>query len=143
MRNKNLLIAIYQNTKMATQSINDMYPKFRCSDLKQLMKKQESGYLEICKECEELAKLKNIKLKDNNLFEKTILWTSINISTLTNKSACHIAELFLIGTVRGTLSLYQDLRTHKNIDEDVKKLAEKLINIEEEYFNEIKKYLKE
>lgn len=143
MRNKNLLIAVYQNTKMALQSINDMYPKFRCSELKELMKKQESGYMEICKECEELANKKKIKLKDNNFFEKTMLWTSINMSTLTNKCACHIAELFLMGTVRGTLSLYQDIKTHKNVDEDVKQLAEKLMNLEEDYFNEIKKYLKE
>ncbi len=140
--NKKFLTAIYQNTKMAIQSINDMYPKFRSSKLKQLMKDYEEGYTSYANQCLSIAKQKNIELKDSNLFSKIMLWTSINCSTLFKKSASHIAELFLLGTVRGTLSLYKDLKTYKNADQDIIDIAKKLLEFEEQSYEKIKEYLR-
>ena len=142
MNNEEYLISVYQNTKTAIQSINDMYPKFRSSKLKKLMKEQEEKYQYFKEKCINLAKKKDIELKDNNLFQKTMLWSSINFSTISDKSSSHIAELFLLGTVRGTIKLYKDLKNNKNIDEDITKIAKELLDFEEQSFNEIKEYLK-
>ncbi|MBO5884406.1 MAG: hypothetical protein J6Q51_01265 [Clostridia bacterium] len=143
MNNEEFLISVYQNTKTAMQSIEDMYPKFRNSRLKQLMEDEQQQYKTIMEKCVELSKQKNIELKDNNIFQKTMLWTSINFSTLTNKSSSHIAELFLLGTVRGTLKLYKDLKNNKNIDTQIIDIAKQLLEFEEQSFERIKKYLKE
>lgn len=141
--NKKFLISIYQNIKMAIQSINDMYPKFRSSKLKQLMKKQEEQYNSFLNECKKIANNNNIELKDSSFFQKSMLWSSINLSTLLNKSSSHIAELFLIGTVRGTINLYKDLKTYKDAHDEIKSLAKRLLDFEEESFEEIKVYLKD
>ena len=143
MNNKKFLIALYQNTRTAIQSINDMYPKFRSSKLKQLMKNQEEKYNSFCNETRRLANLKNITLKENSFFQKAMLWTSINFSTLTNKSSSHIAELFLLGTVRGTLDIYKALKTYKYASEDIVDVAKRLLEFEENAFEEIKKYLRD
>ena len=143
MNNKKFLIALYQNTRTAIQSINDMYPKFRSSKLKQLMKNQEEKYNSFCNETRRLANLKNITLKENSFFQKAMLWTSINFSTLTNKSSSHIAELFLLGTVRGTLDIYKALKTYKDASEDIVDVAKRLLEFEENAFEEIKKYLRD
>lgn len=143
MNNEEFLISVFQNTKTAMQSIEDMYPKFRSSKLKQLMKNEQEQYKSYMEKCIKIAKAKNIELKDNNLFQKTMLWTSINFSTLTNKSSSHIAELFLLGTVRGTLKLYKDLKSNKNIDSEIVEVAKQLLEFEEQSFERIKKYLKD
>lgn len=141
--NKKFLISIYQNTRTAIQSINDMYPKFRSSKLKELMKKQEEQYSSYCNECKKIANSKSIELKENNFFEKAMLWTSINFSTLMNKSSSHIAELFLLGTVRGTLTLYKDIKKYKDVDDEIINLAKRLLSFEEQSFDEIKQFLKD
>ena len=140
--NKNFLNSIYQNSRTAMQSINDMYPKFRSSSLKQLMKKYDEKYNDFCNLCKDVAQKHKIELKDNNFFQKAMLWTSINLSTLTDKSASHIAELFLLGTVRGTMDLYKSIKKYKDADKDIMELAENLLSFEEQSYEEIKQYLK-
>lgn len=142
MTNEQYLILIYKNIQTAIQSIEDMFPKFRSSKLKQLMKQQEQGYLDFKNKCQDLASNKEVQLKDNNFVMKVILSSSINLNTLFNKSSSHIAELFLLGTVRGTIKLYKHAKNTKDIDDDISSLGKDLLNFEEKCYNDIREYLK-
>lgn len=142
MTNEQYLILIYKNIQTAIQSIEDMFPKFRSSKLKQLMKQQEQGYLDFKNRCQDLASNKEVQLKDNNFVMKVILSSSINLNTLFNKSSSHIAELFLLGTVRGTIKLYKHAKNTKDIDDDISSLGKDLLNFEEKCYNDIREYLK-
>lgn len=142
MTNEQYLILIYKNIQTAIQSIEDMFPKFRSSKLKQVMKQQEQGYLDFKNRCQDLASNKEVQLKDNNFVMKVILSSSINLNTLFNKSSSHIAELFLVGTVRGTIKLYKHAKNTKDIDDDISSLGKDLLNFEEKCYNDIREYLK-
>ena len=142
MTNEQYLILIYKNIQTAIQSIEDMFPKFRSSKLKQLMKQQEQGYLDFKNRCQDLASNKEVQLKDNNFVMKVILSSSISLNTLFNKSSSHIAELFLLGTVRGTIKLYKHAKNTKDIDDDISSLGKDLLNFEEKCYNDIREYLK-
>lgn len=141
--NQKFLNQIYKNTKMAVQSIENMYPKFRSTKLKQFMKDAQQKYLEYMEQCKKIAQQKKLELKDASFFSKTMLKLSISMSTLFDKSSEHIAELFLMGTVRGTLSLYKELKTYKDADKDIVELAKNLKDFEEQSFEQIKIYLQE
>ena len=119
-----------------------MFPKFRSSKLKQLMKQQEQGYLDFKNKCQDLASNKEVQLKDNNFVMKVILTSSISLNTIFNKSSSHIAELFLLGTVRGTIKLYKHAKNTKDIDDDILSLGKDLLNFEEKCYNDIREYLK-
>ena len=142
MTNEKYLNLVYQNIQIAIQSIEKMYPKFRSSKLKQLMKKTQEQYTNFKNECITLAKDKKITLKDTNVFMKFMLSSSICLNTIFDKSSSHIAELFLLGTVRGTIKLYKHLKESKNIDDDILTLSNSLLSFEEQSYNEIKNYLK-
>ena len=142
MTNEQYLILIYKNIQTAIQSIEDMFPKFRSSKLKQLMKQQEQGYLDFKNKCQDLASNKEVQLKDNNFVMKVILTSSISLNTIFNKSSSHIAELFLLGTVRGTIKLYTHAKNTKDIDDDILSLGKDLLNFEEKCYNDIREYLK-
>ena len=141
--NEKFLNEIYKNTKMAVQSIENMYPKFRSTKLKQFMKKAQEKYLDFMQQCKKIAKQKKLELKNASFFSKTMLKMSIGMSTLFDKSSEHIAELFLMGTVRGTLSLYKEIKTYKDADKDIVDLAKDLKTFEEQSFEEIKNFLQE
>lgn len=142
MDDKELLISIYQNTSTATQSINDLLKKTEDRTFHALLNAQYERYDKLQAKVEQMAKDKKYELKDNNIFEKIRLWTSIQMGTFTNNSTRHLAELMLIGSVMGTLQCYKDREDYPSADQDTMGLLTELERMEEDNFNELKKYLK-
>lgn len=137
-----LLTSIYQNAKTATQSINDILPAVTEKELKHELSNEITEYELIIKQCEMIAGNRAEELKDNSWFEKAKLWTSIKMTTLTNKSTRHLTEMLLIGTVMGTLQCYKDIADYKNATKELLLLCGKLLSIEEKFFNNLKDFLK-
>ncbi|MGN1201067.1 MAG: hypothetical protein ACI4R8_02245 [Candidatus Caccovivens sp.] len=125
------LNAIYQNTKTAMQSIDDIITKVQDNELISELSKEQDEYSCLAKECENFAKGERIEdLKDNNWFEKTRLWTSINMGTMMDKSTRNIAELMLLGTFMGIITCIKDKEDHKNISTELDEIIDKLYNFE-------------
>ena len=121
--------AIYQNIRTAVQSIEDILPKVKDSNLQKELANEEDKYIALEKECELFAKAEKIEgIKDNNWLEKAKLWSSINMSTMTDKTTHHIAELMLLGTFMGFVTCIKDQADHKNVS---KELDEILLNLKE------------
>jgi hypothetical protein len=127
------LNAIYQNTRTALQSIEDILPKTDNEALKNELAREQDAYYVLAKECELFAKSEGIEnIKDNNFIEKAKLWTSINMSTLMNSTTRHIAELMLLGTFMGYITCIKDKFDHQNLSEELDEIIEKLKNLEKE-----------
>ena len=132
------LNAIYQNTKTSLQSIEDIMPKIDNNALKEELAREQDHYFCIQKECELFAKSENIEnIKDNNFIEKAKLWTSIQMSTLTNSTTRHIAELLLMGTFMGVLTCIKDQFDHQNTNSELDEILEKLKNHEKDNINKL------
>lgn len=143
MKTDELLISLYQNTSTALQSISDIKEKTEDKQFLKLLEAQEERYKNIMLDIEEIATQEKVELKDNNWFEKARLWTSIQFSTMTNNTIRHLAEMMLLGTVMGTLTLYKDRADYKGKNQKVIDITLRLEETEEKNFNELKKYLKE
>lgn len=141
MDNKQMLTSIYQNCSTGMQSISDLVKKTKDKTFINLLSAQYSRYQEIAKKAKSLAKEEDITLKDNNWFEKARMWMSVQMSTLTNNSTRHLAELMLIGTVMGTLTCYKTKTDQDKAKQPTKDLLAELERLEEDNFNELKKYL--
>ncbi len=142
MDNNELLISIYQNTSTAMQSINDLIKKTEDKKFKDLLNAQYKRYDKLQAKTEKLAHTMQVELKDNNWFEKAKLWSSVQMSTFTDNSTRHLAELMLVGTVMGTLTCYKNKDDYKTANEQTLNLLAELETMEEDNFNELKKYLK-
>ena len=142
MKNQQFLNGIYQNTSTAIQSINDLYGKVKSANLKKLLKKHEAGYNDMKCKCEQLANSLEINLKDNNFFEKARLWTSINFGTITDTSSRHLGEMMIIGTVIGIVNCYKLMSENQQCNKEIYQLCTDLAKLEEDYFEELKQYLK-
>lgn len=137
-----LLISIYQNTSTAVQSIADLVKKSEDKQFVDLLNTQYERYQDIKVKIQDLAHELNVELKDNNIFEKIKMWTSVQMSTFTDDSTRHLAELMLVGSVMGTLTCYKNKVDYKNADPKALALLAELEELEEKQFNELKKYLK-
>lgn len=137
------LNAIYQNTRTAIQSIEDIVEKSSDNDLISELSKEQDEYSCLAKECENFAKAEKIEgLKDNNWIEKARLWTSINIGTMMDKSTRNIAEMVLIGTFMGIITCIKDKEDHKNISTELDEIIDKLYEFERKNIDRLLPYLK-
>ncbi len=136
------LNAIYQNTKTALQSIEDIMPKTDNEALKTELAREQDAYYLISKECELFAKSENIEnIKDNNFIEKAKLWTSINMSTLMNSTTRHIAEMMLFGTFMGVITCIKDEFDHQGVSSELDEIIQKLKNLEKDNINKLIAFL--
>ncbi len=141
--NTQYLNAVYQNIKTAVQSIEDIITKVEDDELKKELAMEEDTYLAFQKECEVYAKSEKLDLKDNNFFEKARLWGSINMSTMMDKSARHIAELMLLGTFMGILTCYKDQNDHGGTSKELDELIDRLKEFERKNIERLLPFLKE
>ena len=140
-KDEEVLAEIYRNCKLALQSIEDILPECEDGELKAEMQSQSEGYERISAKASAYAKNKQIELKDPNPLKKMMMWGSIKMSTLTNGSRSHVAEMMIRGTVMGITSLKTTQTESDSEDENVKNLLNELIELEERYEKKLKSYL--
>lgn len=141
-KNNDLLTSVYQNCRTAIQSISDIESSVQSEILRAEIREEKERYENFATQCERIADENKSELADNNLFEKAKLWTSVKMSTLTDKSTRHIAEMLLLGTVMGTLQCYKDLCDYHDCDKNLLELCGDLLKMEESHFNYLKIFLK-
>ena len=117
-------------------------PKVKDDKLKRELAYEEDKYLALEKECELFAKAEKIEgIKDNNWFEKAKLWSSINMSTMTDKTTRHIAELMLLGSFMGYLTCIKDQNDHENVSKELDEIISNLKELERKNIENLILYL--
>ena len=138
-KSEEILSEIHRNCQLALQSISDILPEAEDGDVREELLRQHDEYEHFCGKAAILAKDKNIELKDPGPIKKAMMWSSIKMSTMTDNSRAHIAEMMAQGTVMGITAIKSDMSDEKE-DEDIRKLAEDVLQMEER-FEEIWKNL--
>lgn len=135
--------AIYQNVMVGVQSIRDIEDKTEDKKLKKELTDECEEFNKIAKSVQKFANKNGFSLEENNFFEKSRLWLSVNMGTMFDKSSRHIAELMLIGSVMGLLTCYKDKYDHKDVSLELDSIIADLEKTLENNFNNLKQFLKE
>lgn len=128
------LAEIYRNAQLALQSISNILPAVEEDALKEELSRQHEAYEQFSSKASILARDAGIELKEPNPMKKVMMWGSIKMSTMTDNSRSHIAEMMVQGTVMGITALKStlgDLPADGN--EKVIELLEEMIKTEEEF----------
>ena len=136
------LAEIYRNAQLALQSISDILPAVEDERIKEELSRQHESYEHFSAQASILARDNGIELKDPNPMKKMMMWGSIKMSTLTDNSPSHIAEMMVQGTVMGITALkctLGDVPVEGN--EKVIALLEEMLKAEEEFEKIWKEYL--
>ena len=138
-----ILAEIYRNAQLALQSIADILPETEDEETRNELMAQHEGYEKICARAAVLARDNDIELKEPNPMKKAMMWGSIKMSTLTDNSRSHIAEMMVQGTVMGITALRASAGEAADTDENdpVFALLTDMIQMEEDYEVRWKKFL--
>ena len=141
-KTEEILAEIYRNAQLALQSISDVTPEVDDEKTREELDRQHEEYERISAKAIMLAKDRGIELKDPGAFKKMMMWGSIKMSTLTDNSRSHIAEMMVQGTVMGITALRStEGELSPDGNEDILSLIREMIGREEEFERTWKNYL--
>ena len=123
------------------QSISDLLPAVVDDDIKTELKEQYEGYEKLIGEISSFMAENSIQPKDVSPFKKAMLWSSIKMKTLMNNSKNQVSEMMIKGTVMGISELTAMKNESEKLDEGVLQHVEKLLALEEDYEQRLKKFL--
>ena len=132
---------VYKNAHLALQSISDLLPAVSDEEIKNELKEEYEGYEKIIGEISSYMAEKGVEPKDVNVFKKAMMWGSIKMKTIAGPSRNQVADMMINGTVMGINELTAMKNEKENYDEDVAKFIEKLLSLEEDYQERLKKFL--
>lgn len=137
-----LLIAIYKNVRIATQSIENILSSTKLNDITVELSRELSQYYVFEKEVLMLSQSKDYNLKDNSFIQKTQVWISVKLNLLSSSCAQHIAEMMLVGTMMGIIDLVKAVANYDGAEDEIKNLANSVENFERENVEKLFEFLK-
>ena len=132
---------VYKNAHIALQSISDLLPNVEDQEIKKELQDEYEGYEKLIGEISTYMAENNIEPKDINVFKKAMMWGSIKMKTMIDNSRNQIAEMMINGTVMGINELTAMKNEKENFNPEVVAFIEKLLELEEKYQENLKKFL--
>lgn len=137
-----VLSEIYRNAHLALQSISNILPAVENEQIKAELMRQHEEYERFSAKAAQLARDLDAELKEPNPMKKMMMWGSIKMSTLTDNSPAHIADMMLQGTVMGISALRTSQGDINCENSDaVCELLQEMIDAEEEFEKKWKEFL--
>lgn len=138
-----MLEQLYKNVKMGSDSIVKLLDKVSDSKFKTDLTDQLNGYEGFASKAKARLKEMGAEAKEENVMVK--LWSSIGMamSTLTDSTDSHIAELIAEGSTMGITDGIKLLREYENtnVSESGLKLVRDVIEFEERNLERAKSYI--
>lgn len=139
--NLNVLDELNKGATMGIDAIKFVLEKVEDDEFKNVLEKQKSDYEAISSRAEKIySKYSEKEPHETNAMNKVMTWYGINMKTMMDKSNSKIAELLLQGTNMGIIE-GRKLLNNKDMDEEIHKLLQEFVTMQEDWVEVLKKYL--
>ncbi|NLM97446.1 MAG: hypothetical protein GX175_07555 [Halanaerobiaceae bacterium] len=137
----NLLRECNAGCKSATNSMEQVLRYLDNEDLKILINEYNDKHIKLGDECHQRLNELDEEEKDPDKMAKTFSWISTEVKLMMGDSSQKIAELMIDGCNMGIKSLSKYINQYKNASSESVDLARRLIKIEQDFMNQLLKYL--
>ena len=137
--NIELLNYIYQNSEIGKDTLTQLIKMTTDENFKNNLQSQLNEYNSIFNEADEKLKSNNKESKSIGTLTKVSTYISINFNTLINKTPSHMAEMLIQGSTMGIIDITKKIKEYKSQDQTILGLANKLLQFEQKYIDELKK----
>ncbi len=137
-----LLEFVYKNAEMGRKTLSPISSMNSNDEFEKVVDRLIGQYAEICSEADrQLTSLGWDKASGLNGMEKFMTEATLRMSTMKDKTAPHLADMILKGASMGVTDISKKLKEHLIADEDAKKLANKLLKLNSDVIDDMKKFL--
>ena len=127
--------------KMGTASIGEVLEKTTNEKLKKLLEICKEGHEKLKEEIQNKLEQYHDTGKDPNPMAQGMSWMKTNVKLAMDDSDATIAELMTDGCDMGIKSLSRYLNEYEAADDKAKKIAKKLIDLENDLCSGLREYL--
>ena len=136
-----LVNRIYQDATVGMLAIDKVLKKTEAESMKKLFKKQYDMYEKFSNKCELFVLNRDQEVKENGFFKKLKQTTMLYMSLWADKSARHIVELMITGTVMGIVDTIKAEKDLKTKNEELNAMVAEFKKMQEEFYEKLKKQL--
>ena len=137
----NVLDELSKGACMGRDAIHFIMDKVEDKSLKQELNRQYREYKEISEEINKIyPEYSEGEPHETNAMNKMMTWYGIEMKTFMDSSTSKIAELLLQGTNMGIIE-GRRLLNHKDSNEEINKLLEKYVGVQETAVEKLKSFL--
>lgn len=109
--------------------------------MKEHLRSQLTAYEDFQQEARKLLNENGYDEKGIGALDRLKTYLMINMQTMTDTSASHIAKMLITGSNMGIVEATQNLKKYEHADKEAIKLMERLMKTEEKNVQELKRYL--
>ncbi len=140
--NSEFIDEVYRNASVALLSIKNVIDSVDNNGLRTEMRQEYEGYDNFIRELSSYMRDKGYAIKDVSKPKKMMMWSAIKMNTAFDDSKSHISEIMIKGTVMGITELTKILNDSSCVtDQKALEFAKRLLALEEEYEQSLKKFL--
>ena len=136
-----LLNYVYQNAEMGTRTIDKLLDIVEDQAFGRHLEAQKREYSAFEREAGNLLERHGYGPKGLSALEKMGTYLMIDMQTLTDRSASHVAEMMMTGSNMGVINGIKNLKKYPEADSEVRGLMERLVRTEENNVQQLKKFL--
>lgn len=136
-----LLGELSRTAAMGMETMELVIPKSSDDALRGKLERQEESYRRLSERARALMEQKGLRPKTGSPLQKAMLWGSVQMTTLADTSASHLAELTINGTTMGIVSLTKILHDLPDADGRARSLAEEFLSAQQRTVEELKSFL--
>lgn len=136
-----LLQFIRQNAQMGTVTLSTLKDMLESGTLKETIKRQLDEYDFVFETAGSKLTAAGEDAKNVNAMTKMAATAMINVQSIADKSASHIAEMVIIGSTRGIIAITRRIRDFADANADCVNLAYRLLAIEQRNVDDLKRYI--
>ena len=135
-----LLNFIYQNSQMGVETLHQLLPMTDNEDFKKQLHAQLKEYTAIHEVAKELLNKNGCKEKEIGQIQKVMTYLAIDMKTMVDKTASHMAEMLILGSVRGIIDCIRRIRQYEGeAKKEIVELMKRLLKFEENNVERLKK----
>ncbi len=133
---------IYEGAKVGSQAINDLLPKVENPQFRSDLMTQDKEYQKIRSEAASQLLSRGREPSDIGVMKKMGMKMSVDMNTLMNTDTPHLAQMMITGSTMGITNMTKVLNGYNKPHPEIKGLADRLIQLEQQNIQRLKTYLK-
>lgn len=141
-QNMDLLEEVYKAGSMGKQAAELLLPKVQDPRMRTQLQRQRDNYEGMAGKARQmLGNAGHGAGKGTSPMQKAMLWGNVQMSTLTDSSTSHIAQMLVQGCSMGIVDVRKRLNELPQADSDARKLAEEFVQGEQHSIENLKALL--
>lgn len=139
--NAELLNYVYQNARMGVETIGQLLDIVSRSEFKRHLEYQYKHYQEMNAKARQMLEEKGYDEKSVGAMTRITAHLGVNLQTLGDRSASHIAEMMIKDIIMGVIDALRNIRRYHDAENDILGLMKDLLRFEEDNIEALKSFV--